>query len=775
MDLLRFLLLTATAVAPSLLTSGAYAGPPSQPQASSVALSRHVAAVSDPGRDALVGGLRVRRSTLRDLGAHGTIELRGLEDNLQFPLSVRLDESVVSARLNLIYTLSPGLIPELSHLKVLVNDEVLTTLALPRDKLGQPQQTSIDLDPRVFTEYAKLRIQFVGHYSPDCEFPQHSTLWANLSPDSSLEMHTRLLPLRNDLSLLPAPWLDLRDSRSIEVPFVLGSLSRPELWREAAVLASWFGARADYRSARFPVSVSQLPDRHGVVFALNGDRFEGLTLPEVQRPTLSVISHPRDARIKLLLIQGRDADQLRSAVQALVLDQVVLTGERVEVGEVRLPQPRQPNDSPRLTPTGRLVRVSELLRPGQSLQVGGLMREPIRVPLNLPGDVFIWEHQGLPLNLRFRYTPAREPGEAQLRVQIDEKLVQSFGLQIAAHDVEARSLNASTQGGSLLGRATVMDQRNSVIPPYLMPSSQELRLHFDMPPRDEGKCRSNGLVGGVGSLDPDSTLDLSRVAHFATLPDLQRFARRGFPFTRYGDLSETALILPDQPEAPVLSAALALAGRLGTLTGLPALRLKALPASKVAEARDTDLLMLTTGTGPTLPEGWAAHLPVRLDGQHRSSLGLDFDLPAGRQSFTGQAEAVEPKGARTETQTDGALAVWMGFESPLQAERSAVLLHATTSSILLAAAERWLDPAVRDQMQGDVVVLRDVTAQDGAVDAFRTGSVYTVGSLPLWQRVWFELQSRPWLLILLGVVLSGLAALALFGRLRRQARQRLQS
>jgi hypothetical protein len=716
----------------------------------------------------------VHRSSLRELGAGGTIELRGLEDNLQFPLSIRLDESVVSARLNLIYTLSPGLIPELSHLKVMINDEVLTTLALPRDKLGQPQQASIDLDPRVFTEYAKLRIQFVGHYSPDCEFPQHSTLWANLSPDSALEMHTRLLPLRNDLSLLPAPWLDLRDSRSVEVPFVLGSLGRPVLWRDAAVLASWFGARADYRSVRFPVSVSRLPDRHGVVLALNGDRFEGLDLPAVQQPTLSVIAHPRDARIKLLLIQGRDEQQLSSAVQALVLDQVVLTGERVEVSSVRLPPPRQANDSPRMTPTGRLVRVAELMQAGQPLQVGGLLREPIRVPLNLPGDLFIWEHQGLPLDLRFRYTPAREPGEAQLRVQVDDRLVQSFGLQIAARDSDARSLNASTQAGSLMGRATVMDQRNSVIPPYLMPTSQELRLHFDMPPRDEGKCRSNGLVGGVASLDPDSTLDFSRVAHFATLPDLQRFARRGFPFTRFGDLGETALILPDQPEAPLLSAALALAGRLGTLTGLPAIRLRALPVSKVSEARDADLLMLTTGAGPTLPEGWQTRLPVHLDGQRRNSLGLDFDLAAGLPWSAARAQGSD-RGARTETRTDGPLAVWMGFESPLQTERSAVLLHATTPGTLLAAAERWLDPAIRDQMQGDVVVLRDVTAQDGGVESFRAGSVYTVGSLPLWQRIWFELHSRPWLLIALGVMLSGLAALALFGRLRRQARLRLQS
>ncbi len=775
MDMHRSLLQAAMAAALALLTAGAPAGPRPQTQAHAGGAPRHASTASEPAQAASAAGLTVHRSTLRELGANGTIELRGLEDNLQFPLSVRLDESVVSARLNLIYTLSPGLIPELSHLKVLVNDEVLATLALPRDKLGQPQQVSIDLDPRVFTEYAKLRIQFIGHYSPDCEFPQHSTLWANLSPDSALEMRTRLLPLRNDLSLLPAPWLDPRDSRPIEVPFVLGSLSRPELWREAAVLASWFGARADYRSARFPVSVTTLPNRHGVVLAINGDHFDGLTLPDVQHPTLSVIAHPRDARIKLLLIQGRDANQLRTAVQALVLDQVVLTGERVEVGEVRLPLPRKPHDSPRLTPTGRLVRLGELMRPGQSLQVGGLMREPIRVPLNLPGDLFIWEHQGLPVDLRFRYTPAREPGEAQLRVQVDDKLVQSFGLQIAARDSESQSLNASTQAGSLLGRATVMDQRNSVIPPYLMPSSQELRVHFDMPPRDEGKCRSNGLVGGVGSLDPDSTLDLSRVAHFATLPDLQRFARRGFPFTRYGDLSETALVLPDQPDAPVLSAALALAGRLGTLTGLPAIRINALPVSKVAEARETDLLMLTTGAGPALPEGWIPHLPVRLDGQNRNSLGLDFDLPSGRQNLSGQAQAADPKGAHTETRTDGALAVWMGFESPLMSQRSVVLLHATTPSILLAAAEHWLDPAMRDQMQGDVVVLRDVTVHDGAVESFRTGSVYTVGSLPFWQRIWFELHSRPWLLILLGVLLSGLAALALFGRLRRQARQRLQS
>jgi cellulose synthase (UDP-forming) len=49
------------------------------------------------------------------------------------------------------------------------------------------------------------------------------------------------------------------------------------------------------------------------------------------------------------------------------------------------------------------------------------------------------------------------------------------------------------------------------------------------------------------SVDQDSLLDLSTAYHFTSLPNLAFFVNSGFPFTRLADLSETAVVSPQQP------------------------------------------------------------------------------------------------------------------------------------------------------------------------------------------------------------------------------------
>jgi hypothetical protein len=220
-------------------------------------------AASATSRTAQPGALRTRRYSLKDLGAIGALQFSGVDHSIYLPLSVRLDETVVSARLRLVHTFSPSLLPDISQLKVMVNDEPLATVVATRGRLGTPQVTEVVLDPTYFTEFAKLRLQFIGHYATDCEYPLHSSLWAQVSPASTLEIVTRPLALASDLALLPAPFFDRRDAAPLTLPFVLPA--RPSLGtvRAAGVLASWFGAQADYRPARFPALYDRLPERRG--------------------------------------------------------------------------------------------------------------------------------------------------------------------------------------------------------------------------------------------------------------------------------------------------------------------------------------------------------------------------------------------------------------------------------------------------------------------------------------------------------------------------------
>ena len=201
----------------------------------------------------------VAERTLRQLGQYEPAQLRGVDGGLYVPFGVRLDEVVTAASLTLRYSYSPALLPELSHLWVKLNGETVATVPLPRDGAGREQRVTLDLDPRKFTDYNQLQVQLIGHYTMECEDAQHSSLWATVSPDSVLQLRLQPLPLAEDLALLPAPFFDRRDPSRLELPFVWEGAPDIAGLETAGIVASWFGALADYRSARFPVVLNALP------------------------------------------------------------------------------------------------------------------------------------------------------------------------------------------------------------------------------------------------------------------------------------------------------------------------------------------------------------------------------------------------------------------------------------------------------------------------------------------------------------------------------------
>jgi hypothetical protein len=709
-------------------------------------------------------GTRTQTLSLRDLGAQRPIELRGIDHSVYLPLSVRLDETVTRARLKLSYTFSPGLLADLSQIKVLVNDEVLATVPAVKGKLGSPQTIEIDLEPHFFTEYAKLRLQFIGHYTLDCEYPFHSSLWANISNQSSLELTTQRLPLRSELALLPAPFFDVRDGSQLKLAFVMAPSPSSETVRSAGVLATWFGALASYRGARFPVS-NQLPAGHAVVLATNDQRPAGIDLPQVQAPTLKIVSHPSDPGAKLLLVLGRDAAQLQSATDALVLGQAALSGEQVQVDKVNYPARLAAHEAPNIVKTGGIVRLGSLVTSPSALQVSGAQLQTIRLPLRLPADTFAWQSEGLPIELRYRYTPPHELGAARLTVQINEQLVESFLLRPAG----TQGTRSQRMVLPFLEIGGTYDRQEIVVPAFQLGNNNELQFRFEIPPVDTSRCRETVLISQAG-IDADSTIDLRNVEHYVTLPNLALFANSGFPFTKFADLAETALILADAPGIAEIETALNLLGQMGAATGIAGTRLQVLPASRVKEAVDRDLLVIASGAAPAPLANWSRHLPARLDASRRSNTPLTRLSDTGAEWFSGAMPRHFPDDEWAELQAKGPLTALMGFESPLNSGRSVVALQATEGASLQQAATALLDPGKIRLVQGDLVLMRGE-----AIDAFRIGDVYQVGELRWWRWVWYQMRGHPLLMVLLVGLVSLLLALPLYRALRMRAERRVRS
>ena len=701
--------------------------------------------------------------TFKDLGLYGPAKLRGVEGIMGLPLGVPLDRVVTGAKLRLRFTYSPAMLPELSHIRVQLNGQVLAALPLPKEEAGKEIEREVVLDPRYFTDYNELRFDLIGHYTLECEDAQHSSLWASISDRSELELTTQPLDLRPDLALLPAPFFDRRDNRRLELPVVLPAGASLDIVRSAGVVSSWFGALADYRSARFPVAVDQLPARHAVLFATNKQQPKGLAPTVFKQPTLAVLDHPADRNIKLLLVAGADEAQLRQAAEALVLGQAVLTGPWANVTKVE-PGPRRPAyDAPRWLRTDRPVKLGELVESLDQLQVSGHAPAPIRVNLRIPPDLLTWNRPGVPIDLRYRYTAPAERDNSLLSVSINNQLVKAFRLT-----PDQTAGTASEILVPLLADQSIQDKDGFLIPAFQIGANNQVQFQFAIEYHKRGLC--TGVFTDItrAAIDPESTIDLTPFPHYTAMPNLALFANAGYPFTKFADLAETAVVLPAAAATKDYEALFFLLGRMGRSTGVPALRYQLVGPAEAAKLGDVDLLLIGGGAKDDLLAKWGHELTLLLQPGTREFLSPQFagffqddplrrgDLPR-HESELGFA-------------TRGPLGAVIGFESPLKKGRSVVAISATDPTAAGNVLDTLEDEGKVPYVRGDLAVVRG-----GEVRSYQGEPVYYVGDLSWWMRLWFHLSRYPMLLTVLGVLAGVLLALWLYATLRRAAAARLES
>ncbi|MFP3515102.1 cellulose biosynthesis cyclic di-GMP-binding regulatory protein BcsB [Pseudomonas sp. SIMBA_077] len=705
--------------------------------------------------------------TLKELGRNYPMTLRGVDSTDSVNFNIRADSIVTGAKLNLQYTYSPSLLADLSQINVLVNDEVAASLPLPKDKAGQPQQQTIEIPAHLITEFNRLSLQFIGHYTMSCEDPLHSSLWAKISNGTQLNIDVSPLALPNDLSIMPLPFFDRRDARPLSLPFIFAASPDNSTLEAAGALSSWFGALASYRGARFTSTFNQIPASGNAVVLLSGPgdlQLDGVSLPAAKGPSVSIITNPNDPNGKLLVITGRDSAELKRAATALVLGSQALSGNSVVIDNLTVVQPRKPYDAPNWLPTDRKVKLGELL-PEQQFNVSGYNPGDIVVPLNFPPDLFTWRDEGAPLDLKYRYTPQEKSNNSSFIVSFNDALIQSQSLP-SEEKLDSGVLSTLPgNNGNLDREANVLLPLNSVA----LQSRLQLRFMFDY--IKQGECRDIIIDNMRGAIDPESTLDLTGYDHFMAMPNLGVFKDAGFPFTRMADLSETAVVLPDHPGAADINAFLTVLGRFGESTGYPAVGVQVIEAAQVAGAADKDLLVFASGANQPLLSLWADRLPAYdANGQQKFHLS---DLPMRvRDWFSPDPEANLRKTKLAMAFSGGARSTYLtGFESPLKSGRSVVVIAGSAPEGLAEATNALIGGEDYTQsVQGSLVVVRDK-----AIEALVADEDYYVGSLGAIKYLqWLMSRNVMWVLVLTGlgvVLLSGLAYLALRARANKRLKE----
>ena len=697
-----------------------------------------------------------RTLTFESMGVDRPVRLRGTQGEFAVPLSIRDDEIVRSARLRLKYAHSPALIFPLSHLNVFMNNELSATIPLAAQTV-QGAERVIDLDPRLFVQFNQIGLQFIGHYTMDCENPFHSSLWSIVSNQSTLELEIEPLNLRDDLALLPQPFFDSRDQRRLVLPIVFAAPPSLDELRAAGIVASWFGSLAAYRGAEFPVHVGELPDGHAIVIGGGGRLPEGLSATAVGGSSVSMVSNPRTPNSKLLVISGSDGTALNVAAKAVTLKSGSLSGGSVVIREFTDPPARKPYDAPRWLPTDRAVELGELYP--FSLVSSGAYPDLIRVPFSLPPDLFTWRSKGLKLDLKYRYTPS-VGSKSTLNVNINNEFVEAIALSVTNEERYAEDrVNLP-----FVSQYEAVDGAVMYVPDYKFGAENELQFQYYFEREQVGACRDVVIDNLRGGVDKDSTIDLRGLPHFMYMPDLSKFASSGWPFTRVADLSETAVILPDTIGPGDIELYLALMGRIGRSTGFPAHRVQLGRADDVGRFKDLDLLVLGTGASQPLLSRWADDMPMTFTA---SDMRINVIGPIERLRARWESRDLSGAQRHAGNMVLGAsddLGAIMGLRSPLNRGRSVVVIAASTSNGLGQMADVLSDPG-RNQFVQDELVL----VSGDVVNHYDLGSRYSMGRLPLVLGLRWWLSHQPVVLVLIGLLASLLIALVLYRVLRRMA------
>ncbi|KWK03412.1 cellulose biosynthesis cyclic di-GMP-binding regulatory protein BcsB [Burkholderia stagnalis] len=699
------------------------------------------------------------RLTFATLGAFDPLRLRGADDARTIHAGVRLDRVVTGARLRLTYAYSPSLVFPMSHLKVSVNGEVVATVPFDAPRAGKMVTQDIPIDPRYFSDFNQIGLRLIAHYTLDhCEDPMNSALWADVSPTSELILDESPVRLPNDLALLPAPFFDRRDNGLLRLPFVLPASPDTATLRSAGVLASWFGALADYRHARFPVSSALPANDNAVLIGPVTALPPGLALPSVTGPTLAVADNPAAPERKVLVVTGRSAAEVDDAVAALVLGRAALSGPSATVARVDLGAPRKPYDAPRWLPVDRPIAFRELVGDPRELEVRGTSPDAIRLNLRVPADLHSWNGSGVPITLRYRYTAPTVQDNSTLAVEINDQLVKSYRLG-PSHAEDARGRMQLPLLSVPEGRVT----SDVDIPAFRVGSGNQLQFRFTLDSQKTGLCSSTATEPQRAAIDPDSTIDFSHFVHYAQLPNLAYFANSGFPFTRFADLSQTAVVVAGRPSPQELEAYLTMLGHMGQWTGFPALRVQVVrPGEVAALAGNKDLLVIDGAPSLPLLGHWRDALPLSF-GEEGGAGGtrVAFTVKERWRNGVGMAEG----SARIE-QT-GSLAALLGFELPGSRGRSVVALSATDPARLGSVLDVFENAGLVSQLQGDLALVRP-----GSVDSMRVGDPYVVGFVPWYARLWTVAARHPVVLGAVGVVAGLLLALGAFSVLQRIAARR---
>lgn len=672
---------------------------------------------------------RIYTVSLHELGYEKNIKYFGTEARAKFDFDLPANQRVETLTFHLKYQVSSSLLEKISHIKVILNGEVVEVLATsPQDVVGE-KELKIQLPIHLLKENNALIIQLIGHYTLTCEDPSHPSLWIEINKESDLVFEGEPVVFGNDLALLPQPFFDKADPKPLHLPVVLYDTSSSYL-EAAAIMTSWFGGKADFRTAIFPVHLGKIPSQgHAIVIMNNDQAMTELGVQQSKRANIKIIPNPSDSFGKLLLISGDNPQQIKEAATALATGSSSLEGSSASIDYVNV-IPRQPYDAPNWLNTRRLIKLSELA-PNNIFTVKGLAPQEVKVNFQLPPDLFSWQNKTALLDLKYFYSLQSNPDPSKLHVVLNDK--ERLG--------SVELLNRKSPSVNWFNNTQVSGQALFSLPIKEIGSNASLQFLFIYQPSAVRTCQLEMPDTFESAIDPNSTLDLTKLKHFISMPNLAAFINAGFPYSKMADLSETVVVLANHASAEEYTTFLNLMGNIGRATGYPTIKITVQTNVETKTLENKDVLLFSLGDTHPLAQQWSKFIT-------QPETGQKINLKTNQIKMT-------------------------GFESPISKNRSVITITGSKPQQVLDVINKILaDSEMKAKIQGASVEMSDLDIKTLTAPNSHT---YHIGDLGTWLRILWFFEQNPIYLILLFIVGAVPVSLVAYWALRAQANQRLHT
>ncbi|MGC9198002.1 MAG: UDP-forming cellulose synthase catalytic subunit [Acidobacteriaceae bacterium] len=702
--------------------------------------------------------------SFQNLVPDGELEFDAPQSAQRVPLNLPSGEVVQRGQLHLRYTFATSLIARRSLLKVLLNGTLVAVLPAPEGPAaGQPISTDLSLPGDLFLHNNTLEFKLAGEDPAPCEHPRNQP-WARIDARSTVETAGVLLPLANNLTQLPLPFYEGDVSGPVAaIPFAFLTAPDRQTLQAAGVVASWFGVRAGSQSPDLPVSIGRpLPQGNVILFADRPASLPpGLNLT-LSGPVIAERTNPDDPYGKVLIVAGADGAEILAAAQALALQQNISQAGDVWTPPAVLPPKPSADDAPLWLRIGRTVPLWASASE-QEKQANGT--GPIFVDLHLPPDLYYGGRTFLTLRADYTYSPAQTAPGSLLRIAINGVTVEDLPLPPGTQ---------TSRRVSSLVYLPIADLR---------PFANRLEFRFLPPPTQSSNCVLTPPIDLHGAISSSSSLSLRQLHHWAILPNLKLFSAAGFPFTRYADLSQSTIFLPQFPSTGEIALYLMLLEFFGSQTGSPALRVHV--GEPGIEDSSSDALVIGTAKDQPAFAQLHAQLPTARSARDASP-AAPASLLSTAQRLGWQVAEMNPHAWRTlkslvhKCQGRHPLpagsslppaAVIQELPSPWAKGRTVVTVALRDDKDAAALRNAFRQTSIRSGLADSVSVL-----SDGIFFSYcEEDQTYAVGRLQWWEILRYHLREFPWLIVLLNFLLALLLAPWIQARLDSRQRIRLET